>query len=64
MLPDVLVVEDVARVSHASVAAVRDWIRSGLLPARKLGKRWLISRTELMRLLASPDVTPRFEVLK
>ena len=64
MLPDVLIVEDVAQVSHVGASTVRDWIRSGRLPAHKLGRRWLIARTELLRVLASPSVTSRFEVIR
>jgi excisionase family DNA binding protein len=63
-LPDVGIVEDIAAACHVSPSTIRDWIRTGRLPARKFGRRWLISRAELLRFLASPGVSPRLEVLR
>ncbi len=63
LLPDVLVAEDLARALHVGPGAARAMLRSGAIPARKIGRRWLIARTELLRSLAAPDVTSRFGLL-
>jgi hypothetical protein len=63
LLPDILVVEDVARAIHAGPSRVREMLRTGLIPAKKLGRRWLVTRVELLRALTPTSVTPRFQLL-
>ena len=55
-----LLVEEVAREVRAPVETIRWWIRTGKLPASKPGRRLLIRRSDLQRLLAArekPDAT-------
>lgn len=59
LLPDILTVEDLAPVLHLRPSAVRALIRRGAIPARKLGRRWLVARGELLRALSSPVATWR-----
>ncbi len=54
LLPDVLAVEDLAPVLHLRPSAIRALIRRGAIPARKLGRRWLVTRAELLRALSCP----------
>lgn len=37
---------------------VYDWIAAGRIPARKVGKSWLISRTEIERMLDPEPGSP------
>ncbi len=44
-------VSEVARMLNVSTVAVRKWIKSGKLRARRIGKLWMIPESELMRFL-------------
>ncbi|RLG81557.1 MAG: IS607 family transposase [Thermoprotei archaeon] len=44
-------VSEVARMLNVSSVAVRKWIRSGKLKAKRIGKLWMISEDELKRFL-------------
>lgn len=44
--PPALSVQDVAARLSVSPAAVRDWIKSGLLPARRVGKLFRVDLRE------------------
>jgi excisionase family DNA binding protein len=47
-----LTVEDVAKQLQVSTYTVRRWLKSGKLPAIKLGKEWRISPDDLEAFLA------------
>jgi excisionase family DNA binding protein len=55
-LPDVVSVEELARHIGLSDATVRDLIRSGAIPGKKLGRRWFVSREALIRSLSRQEV--------
>ncbi len=44
-------VSEVARMLNVSTVAVRKWIKSGKLKARRIGKLWMIPESELKRFL-------------
>ena len=44
-------VSEVARMLNVSTVAVRKWIKSGKLGARRIGKLWMIPESELKRFL-------------
>jgi hypothetical protein len=57
VLPDLMWVEDLAARLRRSPSAVRDMLRRGMLPGRKVGRRWLVERGALLRAVA-PDNVP------
>ncbi len=40
---------EVARMLNVSAVAVRKWIKSGKLKAKRIGKLWMIPESELKR---------------
>lgn len=52
-LDALLVVDDVAEHLRCSTEHVRRLIRRGELPARKLGRTWLVDPADLRRFVAS-----------
>lgn len=50
-LPEVLWAEDVARILGVQVVQARRVMRSGKIPARKIGKRWYALREEFLKIL-------------
>lgn len=56
-LPDVCVVEDLARFLRCSPSAVRALLRRGAIPGRKLGRRWAVNRLAFLESLR-PDPPP------
>ena len=44
---DVLDGRDVAELLHMPISTVLEYARRGLLPARKLGRRWIFIRDEI-----------------
>lgn len=44
---DVLDGRDVADLLHMPISTVLEYARRGLLPARKLGRRWIFLRDEI-----------------
>jgi hypothetical protein len=44
---DVLDVRDVAELLHLPISTVLEYARRGLLPGRKLGRRWIFLRDEI-----------------
>ncbi|HET6203594.1 MAG TPA: helix-turn-helix domain-containing protein [Planctomycetota bacterium] len=57
LLPDLLVVEDLAGRLRRSPSAVRALLRAGALPGRKVGRRWVVEREALLQALA-PEREP------
>src|SRR5580658_1107938 len=49
---ELLLVEEVAREMRVPVATVRWWVRTGKLPASRPGRRLLVRRSDIERLLA------------
>jgi excisionase family DNA binding protein len=45
-----LTVEEAAQYARVQPRAVYRWIRLGKLPARKVGRRWLLDRDDVLRL--------------
>lgn len=56
-----LTVEEVAAESRAHPNAVYGWIQSGRLEAKKVGRRYLVSRAALQRFLDFSPKEPRAE---
>ena len=54
-VPEVAVVEDLALYLRCSPATVRRLLRTGVLPGRKIGRRWVIERHALLRAVAPSD---------
>ena len=50
-LPDVMTPKDAAKVLPFSLNTIRELCANGELPARKVGRRWLIPRTLLINYL-------------
>jgi len=57
-LPEILDAEALGIALNLSQARVRDLFRDGTLPARKLGRRWIARREDVLAALA-PGVTRR-----
>ena len=55
LLPDVLIVEDLSHHLHYAKSTIRALMRSGVLPAKKVGRRWFMDRRALLRALAADD---------
>jgi excisionase family DNA binding protein len=53
-----MVVEEVASKMRTTVWAVRSWIRNGKLAAIRPGKRLLVRRSDVLKLLAAVVVRP------
>lgn len=60
VLPDLMVVEDVAAFLWLSPASVRRLIREGRIPAAKLGRRWIVERRSLLDALEEARRVPRW----
>jgi len=54
---EILFVEEVADRVRTSATTVRKWIRRGQLPARRIGRRLLVRRADLDRLIGCFDET-------
>ena len=55
MLPEVCLVSHIARVLHLTPSTVQALIRRGEIPAKKIGRSWVISRTEFLRVISNRD---------
>ena len=56
LVPELLFVGDLARVLHVTPSAVRTMLRAGVLQGKKLGRRWIVTRAGLMRILSPAPV--------
>lgn len=56
MLPDLLTVEDLAPRLKVTPGAVRRLLRTGVLPGRKVGRRWIVERRGLLLALSTSPV--------
>jgi hypothetical protein len=50
--PDVLTSEDIGRVLHVTPNAARGMLRSGILPGKRVGRRWYTIKADLLRALS------------
>ncbi len=57
-MAEVLTVEQAAKKLHVSPHTVREYLRHGMIPGRKLGRSWRILETELESFLSSPQPIP------
>jgi hypothetical protein len=57
VMPDVLDVDDLAFWLRCTPAFARSLLRSGAIPGRHLGRRWLVTRSALLRVLESEHVS-------
>lgn len=56
VLPDILLVEDLAARLRISPGSARRLLRLGTLPGRKVGRRWIVERRALIvALRPDPD---------
>lgn len=55
---DVLDGRDVAELLHIPTSTVLEYARRGLLPARKLGRRWIFIRNEIESAVRGADCVP------
>lgn len=60
-LPKRLGVPEVAELLDMTTQGVYKWIRSGTIPAYKLGSTWIILRDELRDAIASGSNLSRYE---
>jgi Helix-turn-helix domain len=51
---DVMLVREVAVLSHAPVSTVEDWARRGILPSVKIGRRRIYIRQQIETVLTEP----------
>lgn len=63
-LPDLAVVEDLAQFLRLSRGGVRRLLRTGAIPGVKLGRRWLIERRALLRVVTPTDAAVRLHPLR
>lgn len=54
--PEVLFLNEVASLLRLPVTTLRAWARNGRLPAVKIGRRYLVRRVDLNRLLDPASV--------
>ena len=60
---DVLDGREVAELLHLPTSTVLEYARRGLIPAHRLGRRWVFIRDEVASALrAAPHTTPRASV--
>jgi molybdopterin-binding protein len=52
---DLLSADEAARLLHLNVKRVQALARAGLLPGRRIGRKWLFDRHDLARLLGRAD---------
>ncbi len=55
-LPDILVAEELSGILRMTPAGVRAALRAGRLPGRRVGRRWLVSRTALLAHIAAAGI--------
>jgi len=54
-LPDILVAEELSSILRMTPAGVRAALRAGRIPGRRVGRRWLVSRTALLAHIAAGE---------
>ncbi len=55
---ELLLLEEVAQEMRTTVWAVRAWIKAGKLPALRPGKRLLVRRTDVTKMMGAVVVHP------
>lgn len=61
-MQQVVTVDEAAKYLRCSAHTIRDWIKCGRLPARKVGKAYLITR-DALQALVTPQVVSGDAVL-
>lgn len=54
VLPRIMVAEDVADAFFVSRRTAQTWMRTGLIPAKKIKHRWYASREAVVAMLETP----------
>ena len=54
-MDDYLTTEEVASMCRVGAETVRIWLRSGILPGRHVGQRWLVARADVETKLKGGD---------
>ena len=49
---ELLTLPEIAQTLGMNPSTVRLWVREGRLPAEKVGRRWMVRRTDLEQMLA------------
>ncbi len=55
LIPIAVSARDAAELLGAAPSTVRFWCQTGILPARKIGKGWVVRRDELDKLTRAVD---------
>ncbi len=55
LIPDLATVQDLAPFFKISVSGMRAMLRRGALPAKKVGRRWIVSRRFLLAAIEQAD---------
>jgi len=55
---EVMLVEDLASIFKVKTSTIREWIRLGKLPAKKVGKRWYSTYSSINNLLSNKTFCP------
>ena len=63
LLPDLLTVEDLAFHLQRSQSAICNMLRAGVIPGRKIGKRWIVDRDALLRSLSPSQTGPALRLV-
>ena len=64
MLPEVCLTEDLAAALRISLSAARALFRSGQIPGRKIGRRWVVNRGSFLdSLVSEPSRSPSISVV-
>lgn len=64
MLPEILDVSDLSRWLRCSPATSRRLLRDGVVPGKRIGRRWFVTRDALLTKLRPADQRPRPRVLR
>lgn len=55
---EIITVEQTAQIFGVEEVTVRDWIKNKRIPAKKIGKRWFISKNKLTDFIEKKDLCP------
>ena len=64
LLPEVMSTRDLALGLQFSVRRVRALLCAGVLPGRKVGRRWFVTRDVLLRALSPDNVRGRLSIVE
>lgn len=58
LLPDICLIEDVARHLKRSPSTIRRLLQLGILPGQRIAGRWVMERGQLLEALRSAPLPP------